>query len=109
MSHFKSQQEIWEYLIAGGKVIRKANPPDIHCFVNGNLCFYRTGNPSYLSFDFPSAWLPYTEPKKKSFELHEAVVDYGEGDFILRWVSNTFRTTAKIYFTGRTKVVEAEE
>lgn len=53
-NYFKSQQEIWKYLVDGGAVTEPGH--NIVKFVNGTLNIE-------FSFICPDMWQPYTEPR----------------------------------------------
>lgn len=67
MDSFKTQQEIWEYLIAGKAVThaecKTEKSKRIHglCIKNGRLQ-YLSGAKAYYAFSAPENWVKYTPP-----------------------------------------------
>lgn len=65
MNHFKTQQEIWKYLVDGGTVIH----------IDGSIVKFQNGRVNY-SFDGPSNWNTYIEPVAKTKVWREFWICY---------------------------------
>jgi hypothetical protein len=65
MSDFKSQQEIWQYLIDGGKVCPIDSLPGSFFTFDHGFISNEDESITECSFHHPHKWKKYIEPKKK--------------------------------------------
>ncbi len=106
---FKNQAEIFQSLLNGAKVLHDSWPAsDFVHLVNGFIVD-EAGEIYTLAFNQPELWEIFIPPKpKKTFELHEAVMEYMDG-YYLSWVSKPDPVEgATVYYTGKSKTVEVE-
>ncbi len=65
MKDFSTTQQIYEYLIAGGKIkVRGSDETYYLHIINGNLC-YQNGDLATKAFSNPGIWSKYVQPKKQ--------------------------------------------
>jgi len=70
VSEFKTQQEIWKWLVEGGKVQNKELGEEVLHFKDGHLVQLKTGIGVSCSLLHHSHWRKYTEPFKSSTEIY---------------------------------------
>lgn len=94
--NFKSQQEIWEYLIAGG-MVQKINSGSIYGLINGTICKKYPDNifrKYVVTFIHPELFRTYQEPAVTNW--YDNIPPQG----VLCWVSDGIGQPTRFIHAG---------
>ena len=104
MSDFKSQQEIWQYLIDGGKVCTIDSKPGEFLTFNGGFISSEGGEITECGFFRSHNWKKYIEPKKKKVITLYRYTYIINGEIEqTRWLS-----TPKYPYASEDKIIKTE-
>ncbi len=112
---FKTQSELWEYLLKGGKVKNKEWVNGSYCFLKDGYAETNSGSRVIYVFFNPQEWSIYEEPKpKKKVTLYRYTYREDNGPDIEQtsWCSYGFKEGYSHHFTllkTETKEVEYDD
>lgn len=109
--NFKSQKEIWDFLINGKAVTNLNWTKSSFCYLNENgVLVNESGDESFVSFSSYENFIPYIKPKqKKKVTLYRYTYSSDKNEslfFQSNWESEDFARPDRKVFLVETKEIE---